>query len=56
LTFSHNGCSQYAVKATGGGYDWTYYGRTLTIYTCEGENFDGCITKPKCGDSSIFTN
>jgi hypothetical protein len=54
LTFSHNGCSQYAVKATGGGYDWTYYGRTLTIYACEGENFDGCITKPKCGDSSIF--
>jgi hypothetical protein len=52
MKFRHTGCSQYAVKATGGGYDWTYYDRTVTLYACESNNPVGCITQPKCGDSS----
>jgi hypothetical protein len=52
MKFRHTGCSQYAVKATGGGYDWTYYDSTVTLYACESTNPVGCITQPKCGDSS----
>ena len=49
MTFDSYGCCNYAVTATGGGYDWQYAIPNFVVYGCEGTAGFGCNGKYPCG-------
>lgn len=49
MTFNDYGCCTYAIVGKGGGYEWQYTLRSLTVYACDGEAGYGCKGKSPCG-------
>jgi hypothetical protein len=49
MSFADYGCCNYAVTATGGGYDWQYIVSTFVVYGCDGEAGYGCKGTYPCG-------